>query len=147
MNINKFFRPFHFNRKDRFNHDKLHIYQVDSFTYVLTNEGGDEFGIVQAIYYNSDYIEIVKFCVAKAHRNNSEKRWGHSLIEHLIDEALSIPDIERITVVPKAEELYDDIEQIDLSVFYQIYERLGFKFINGVREKDYGNKMVLRLRQ
>ena len=85
--------------------------------------------------------------MAKAHRNNSEKRWGRSLIDHLIAEALSIPDIERITVVPKAEELYDDIEQIDLSVLYQIYERLGFKFINGVREKDYGNKMVLRLRQ
>ena len=147
MKINKFFKSFHFKRNDRLNPDMLHIYQEDSFTYVLTNENGDEFGIIQANYYDSDYIEIVRFCVAKAHRNNSEKRWGRSLIDHLIAEALSIPDIERITVVPKAEELYDDIEQIDLSVLYQIYERLGFKFINGVREKDYGNKMVLRLRQ
>ena len=48
----------------------LHIYQEDSFTYVLTNENGDEFGIIQANYYDSDYIEIVRFCVAKAHRNN-----------------------------------------------------------------------------
>ena len=77
----------------------LHIYQEDSFTYVLTNENGDEFGIIQANYYDSDYIEIVRFCVAKAHRNNSEKRWGRSLIDHLIAEALSIPDIERIIVM------------------------------------------------
>ena len=146
MNINNFLRLFHFNRNDRINPDMFQIYQVDSFTYVLANEDGDEFGIIQANYYNSDYIEIVSFCVAKAHRNNSEKRWGRCLIDHLIDEALSIPDIEMITVVPKSEEWYDDIEQIDLSVLYQIYESLGFKFINGAREKDYGNKMVLRLR-
>ena len=113
---------------------------------MLTNENGDVYGIIQANYYSSDYIEIIRFCVAKAYRNNSEKRWGRSLLDHLIDEALSIPAIERITVIPKAEELFDDIEPIDLTTLYQIYDRLGFKFVNRVREKAYGNKMVIQIK-
>ena len=75
MNINKFFKSFHFKRNDRLNPDMLHIYQEDSFTYVLTNENGDEFGIIQANYYDSDYIEIVRFVWPK-HIEITAKRDG-----------------------------------------------------------------------
>ena len=89
-------------------------------------------------------IQLDRFCVAKQYRNNSNIHYGRQSLERIISEAKCNPALKRISVVPKGEELFDDIEPMDISELYMIYSKLGFKF-DTPTPQSYGNTMYLEL--
>lgn len=112
------------------------------YCYTLHTAFGKEVGRIDTICSGDD-LEIVRFCVAITYRGR-KNRYGKQLIDKVVEEARNT-GIHHIYVTPKAEEIYDDIVQMELSELYRKYLNLGFNFIDNGVLKPYGNAMKMRV--
>lgn len=111
---------------------KLNLIQKSKLEYVLINAFRKEQGIITAIDSGKDYLQIVRYCVAFKYRSSEERRskgkYGRKLLDSIIAEAKKNPKITKILVVPKSEEIYDDIEPMDIEQLYRRYECWDLNF-------------------
>ena len=113
------------------------------YCYRLTDLIGREYGCIDAKHHGN-YIEIDRFCVACKYRGTSH-RYGKQLLDSIIKEAKS-DGILFIQVTPKAEEIYDNVEQMDLLDLYRKYLKLGFEFKDAGKLKAFGNVMHMLIK-
>ena len=124
----------------------LKSYKIPSYcddnrcTYVLKTILGAERGRID-IVFEKNSLRITRFCVALEYRG-LKQRYGKQLLNEVITEA-GKHGIAKIVVIPKPEELYDDVEEMDLLELYRKYKNLGFDFEGEV--KEYNNQMFLNV--
>lgn len=108
------------------------------YSFTLRNLWGRECGCIDANHHDN-YITLDRFCVACKYRG-SRHRYGKQLLDAIIKEAKS-DGVLYILVTPKAEEVYDNVEQMELPDLYRKYLNLGFEFKDSGELKAYGNVM------
>lgn len=114
----------------------------DEYSYSLVTCFNKEVGCINAVV-NNEKIQIVRFCVASKYRG-SKNRYGKRLLDCIIAEARE-NKIKQIMVVPKPEEIYDDIENMEIIDLYQKYINLGFEFKENTQLKPYENIMQMNI--
>lgn len=120
---------------------ELRIEKEMDFSYILRDVAGEEVGRIDALCYREE-IQIIRFCVGVKYRG-MKFHYGKQLLDCIVSEA-ETKGIAIIFVIPKGEELYDDVEPMNLQALYTKYEKLGFVF----KEKElkpYDNVMVKKL--
>lgn len=128
--------------------EQLNIRKVDlcDFEYILKDSKDIEKGRIVAKYYgtNFDYLYLDRFCVAVKYRSTEDKiskgKYGRKLLNAVIQEAKKNPNIKKIIVEPKGEELYDNIEPMKTELLCVKYQYLGFRYVD-----ENIKKMVLWL--
>lgn len=120
----------------------LKIVKELDYSYVLKTICGKEVGRIDAVH-SDNQVEIIRFCIAIKYRG-SKKRYGKKLLDFIIAQSKK-DNVKSITVIPKAEEIYDEIEQMELCDLYRKYLNLGFKFKEKDILKSYGNLMYIEL--
>lgn len=120
----------------------MKIFKEQDFSYTLRTLFKKEVGCIDAVCSNNQ-VEIIRFCVAVKYRGHN-KRYGKQLLDCIIADTTN-NNINYILVCPKAEELYDNVKQMELSDLYRKYSNLGFKFNDIERLRAFGNMMRLDL--
>ncbi len=118
----------------------MKIIKNNNYCYALQTFFGREVGCIDAVY-DGKSITIDRFCVALKYRG-TKKQYGKLLLNYVINDAKQ-SGVSCIFVTPKAEEIYDDIEQMELIDLYRKYLNLGFEFCDNDALKAYDNKMKL----